>query len=121
MSLQSRLVAAGLSAIQAQAIQGTAADGLTATGAVQATAFPLAADVNHFTTTAAGTGCIIPAANPGDSGTIQNGGANALLVYPPVGGKMNNLGTNAGYSMAANTAADWYCVSPTQYIISAST
>jgi hypothetical protein len=121
MPLQSRAISSGLSAVQIAAIQGTTANNLTATGSTQGTALPLPADINKFTTVAASTGAIIPAANPGDSGTVFNGGANALSLYPPVGGKINGLGTNAAYSVAAATPyVDWYCIDPLTYIASQS-
>lgn len=121
MALSARLTVTGLSAIQAQAIQGTAANNLTATGSTQGTALPLPADVCKFTTVSASTGAILPAANSSDSGTVFNGGASALLLYPPVGGKINGLSTNAGYSIAAATPyCDWYCIDPLTYIASQS-
>lgn len=121
MGLSARLVTAGLSAIQAQAIQGTAANNLTATGSTQGTALPLPADVCKFTTVSASTGAILPPANPGDSGSVFNGGASALSLYPPVGGKVNGLGTNTAYSIAAATPyCDWYCIDPLTYIASQS-
>jgi hypothetical protein len=119
MSLQQRLVVAGISAPAAQAIQGTVASGLTATGTTQATALPLGADCCDFTTVPAGSGCILPAMNPGDDITIFNGGANALLVYPPVGGQIKSLGTNAGYSVATATPLCFVqCITPTLYVAS---
>lgn len=122
MSLQARIVASGLSAINAQAIQGTVAVGLTAAGTVQANALPLGADVNQFTTVGAGTGAILPAMNPGDEIVLTIAGvANALLLYPPVGGKINALGVNAGYSIAVATPTVFViCISPTQYSCSQS-
>lgn len=115
------MVAAGLSAVQVAAINGTSANNLTATGNSQGTALPLPADVCKFTTVAASTGTIIPPANPGDSGTVFNGGASALLLYPPTGGKINAVATNSGYSIAAATPyCDWYCVDPLTYIASQS-
>ena len=123
MAQRNNVVVAGVSAPQATAgsTQGTGATGLTATGASQATALALPADVCKFTTVAAGTGCIIPPCNAGDSGSVFNGGANALLVYPPVGGQMNSLAVNAGYSLATATpSADWYCIVPGVFMISQS-
>ena len=122
MPLSARLVTAGLSALQAQAIQGTVADALTATGTSSQTAsFPLAADVNRFTTVAANAGALLPLMNPGDSMTIFNGGANALLLFPPVGAKINAIATNGSYSVATATPyVDVYCISPLQYIASQS-
>lgn len=121
MALSARLTVTGLSAIQAQAIQGTAVNNLTATGSSQATALPLPADICKFTTVASSTGAIIPAANPADSGTVFNGGVSALSLYPPVGGKINGLSTNGAYSIAAATPyCDWYCIDPLTYIASQS-
>jgi hypothetical protein len=119
MSLQQRLVQAGLSANQAAAVQGTVAAGLTALGTTQANSLPLGADNNQFTTVAAGTGCMLPQMNPGDDITVYNGGANALLIYPPVGGQIKGLGVNVGYSLAVATPLAYIvCISPTQYVAS---
>ncbi len=119
MSLQQRMVAAGLSAIQAQAIQGTVANNLTATGTTQATALPLGADLNNVTTVAASSGVIMPAMNPGDEIVVRNGGANALSLYPPVGAQINALGVNAAYAIATATPLCYIeCVSPTLYLCS---
>ena len=116
MAIAQRLVQAGLSAVQAAAIAGTVADNLTATGSTQGGGLPLGADTNRFTTVAANTGAILPAMNPGDSIEVINVGANALKLYPPVGGQINGLGANAAYSIATATP---YCTitatSPTQY------
>lgn len=116
MPVQARLVVAGMSATEAQASVGTAQDQLVATGASQATAAPVPADNNRFTNVAAATGCILPAMNPGDNITIMNAGANALKVYPPVGGQINALGANAAYSVATATPyVGITCITPTQY------
>jgi hypothetical protein len=121
MALQQRLTVSGLSALNAQAIQGTVASGLTATGTTQANALALPADLNYFATVAAGTGAVLPAMNPGDSLNLYNKGANALLVYPPVGAVINGLGANAGYSVATATPyVEVYCVTPLIYIASQS-
>lgn len=121
MALQARIVQSGLSAINAQAIQGTVANTLTATGTVQGNAFALPADVNRFTTVAAGTGAILPAMNPGDEIVVFNGGANALLLYPPVGGAINAVAVNGSYSIATATPTAYVtCVTPLQYLVSQS-
>ncbi len=121
MSLASRMISSGLSAGQCAAIQGTTANTLTAAGSTQATALALPADINNVTTVAASTGVILPAMNPGDDVIVRNGGANALLIYPPVGGAINALGTNSGYSVATATPLCFvYCVTPTLYMASQS-
>jgi hypothetical protein len=116
MPLAQRLVQAGLSAVQAAAIAGTVADNLTATGTTQGGALALGADTNRLTTVSANSGAILPAMNPGDSVEVINVGANALKLYPPVGGQINALGTNAAYSIATATPyCTVTCTSPTQY------
>lgn len=116
MTVQARLVVAGMSAVEAQADVGTVANNLTATGSSQATAVTLGADFNRFTTVAASTGCIIPPLNPGDTIQVFNAGANALSLYPPSGGIINALSANAAYSIATATPfCQVSCITPTQY------
>lgn len=117
MAIAARLVAAGFSAVQATAVQGVVATGLTATGATQATALQLGADINVCSTVAASTGVILQTMNPGDEVIVRNGGANALLVYPPVGGIINALSANAGYSVATATPnATIRCLNATTFL-----
>lgn len=117
MSNQNRLTVYGISAQAADAIQGTTASGLTATGSTQGGALALPADLCKFGTVASGTGAIIPPSNSGDSGTVFNAGANALLLYPPVGGTINALSANAGYSIATATPfCQWECIDPLTFI-----
>jgi len=120
MANQNRLTTSGLSAVVADAIQGTVANNLTATGSTQGGALALPADICKVTSTPSGTGVILPACNAGDDGIVFNGdGTNALLLYPPVGGKINALSTNAGYSIAAATPrCVWNCIDPLTYIAS---
>jgi len=123
MALRDNVVKAGVSATQAAAgsSQGTGATSLTAAGTTQANAAILPADICKFTTVAAGSGCILPACNTGDAGSIYNGGANALLIYPPVGGQINNLAVNTAYSLATATPSlDWYCIVPGVFMMSQS-
>jgi hypothetical protein len=93
--------------------------GLTATGTNQATAFALVSRGDHqFTTVTSSTGAVLPSARLADSGSVWNGGANTLSVYPPVGGKVNDGSVNAAYSVNAASgvvifATDsltWYAV-----------
>jgi len=75
--------------------------GVTAAGSTQATARLLTAANTVVSTAAAGTGVIIPASlELGDVTTVTNLGANALLVYPPIGGVIQTGATNAGFSVA---------------------
>ncbi len=100
------IMGAGVPPLVAQMINGTCTDSLVATGSTQGTALALPSDVNVFTTVAASTGCILGASPaPGDEIIVTNLGANALLVYPPVGGTVQTGGTNAGFSVAASKSA----------------
>lgn len=114
----------GIPANQAEAIGGKVVTGLTGAGATQATASICPTDGNVFTTVAAGTGCILGAPsvgstldllNIGDEIYICNYGANALSVYPPTGGNINNGTTNAAISLATNTCARFKKVTATSY------
>ena len=74
--------------------------GLTATGANQATALPLPALTSIFTTVAVGTGAILVVTSTGDL-AVYNATATLLAIYPPTGGQINALGTNAAFNVAA--------------------
>ncbi len=90
---------------------------LTAAGTNQATALSVTAAVNQFTTVAAGTGAVLNTAQTvGVPQTLYNGGANLLSIYPPSGGKINQLATNAAMLLAINTACSFWRVTATQWI-----
>jgi hypothetical protein len=120
MSQARNLSALGLPGVLAQSLGGLTANTLTAAGSTQATALALPADINFVTTAAAGTGVILPASSSGDSFVVRNGGANACLIYPPVGGTINALAANAGYSVAAgSTGLVWFVNATTLIAMSA--
>lgn len=117
MAQRKNLVVGGISAQAAIAIQGRVASSLTAAGTTQADALALPADINQFTTVGSGAGTILPPMSAGDSVTLYNGGANALLVYPPVGGLINGLSANAAYSVATATPyVEVRCINALTYI-----
>jgi hypothetical protein len=102
------IMGAGEPALVAQMASGTIADGLTATGSTQATGYAMSTDTAVFTTVAASTGAVLPGstlAQPGDEVVVANLGANALSVYPPVGGAINSLAANTALSVAAGKVA----------------
>lgn len=70
---------------------------LTATGAAQGTALQLTNMMNWVGTAAVGTGVVLPTV----SGLVYvfNGGANALAIYPPVGGTINGGAVNTPISL----------------------
>jgi len=99
----SKLMGGGIAALAASVISGDIQDNVTATGSTQATAVSTYADITVVTTAAASTGIIIAGATfqAGDGLIVHNLGANPVLVYPPVGGQINALAVNAGFSVAA--------------------
>lgn len=105
-----KMVRAGMWTEQAQAVAGGVNTGLTAAGTTQATALALVEDNNFVGTTAAGTGVILQSnLKKGDRIYVFNGGANALLVYPPVGGTIDGAAANAGLSLATLKGAMFIC------------
>ena len=83
--------------------------GLTALGTNQATAFPLLNEGNHqFTTVGSSTGAVLPTAKLPSTVTVWNGGSNALSVYPPSGGKVNDGSVNAAYSVPAGSGISFF-------------
>jgi len=96
------LTGTGFPPLAAQAIAGTVNDGLTATGTTQATALLISGDLNVFSTVASGAGCILPVGGENDTYSIINDGANALLIYPPLGGTISGGAVNASISIAVS-------------------
>jgi hypothetical protein len=89
--------------------------GVSAAGTTQAGATALTADMVQITTAAASSGVRLPTAVAGMEIWVTNGGANAVLVYPATGGKINALATNAGFSVAAAATARLWAATTTQW------
>lgn len=79
--------------------------GLVATGTNQATALQLTAQWNEVDTIAPNTGVLLSAYNAGQSQTVFNQGANALLVYPAPGSQIDALGENVAFSLGSGLRA----------------
>jgi hypothetical protein len=75
------------------------ATGLTATGSAQGDALVLDQDWNEITNTPVNTGVLIPNNGAGRQSLVFNYGGAQLKVYPPVGGEIDSLGVNTGYSL----------------------
>jgi hypothetical protein len=110
MSQQKKLTGAGFSPLQATGIVGDLDAAVTATGNNAATAYPIGFVNTNVTTTAASTGVILPTGGFGDELYVYNNGANALTVYPPVGGTVNGA---ASVSIAAGGWSIFRCASTT--------
>lgn len=89
-------------------------NGLTATGTNAATARPLQAIFNRFTTVAAGTGCILPSGLPALAEiVVRNQGANSLTIYAPPGKQINGganvvLTTSAVFRLVCDSSGNYW-------------
>jgi hypothetical protein len=90
---------------------------VTAAGTNQGTGTALTSDYNAVTTTASGTGVVLPtAATPfGREVTIVNRGANPLVVYPASGAAIDGAATNAGIAVPVNGEVSFFSASTTQW------
>lgn len=81
--------------------------GISAAGATQGTATALANIVNVVSTSAAGAnGVVLPTAVAGAGYYVFNDdSADNVLVYPPVGGEINRLGTNVSITLTPGQGA----------------
>jgi len=77
-------------------LSGSVAEGLTATGNTQNTAYAIAAQYAVFTTVAATTGAVLPIEPLATTFTVLNRGANPLTLYPPLNGQIEALSVNEG-------------------------
>jgi hypothetical protein len=118
MTILRKLIGTGISGISAQAIAGTVGGGKIATGTNQATAFLLSEDMTIFSTVASGTGGILPSgAAANDLYTTVNNGANALSIYPPVGGSFDAGAANTAYSVPPNGTANFKSIGSNNFIV----
>lgn len=112
MALIKEMVGAGIQSHRAQATLGSVATALTGAGTNLATGLALKSAVNVFSTTAAGTGAVLPASTLSSEVVVNNGGASALLVYPPTAaGTVGVGGAGVGFSVGVGKTAAFKCVS----------
>ena len=89
---------------------------LTAAGTTQTDALLLIGGISHLGTVASGAGVRLNVCPVGVSQMVYNGGANALLVYPPSGYNINQLSANASISLPINTNCVFWTLNTTQII-----
>jgi len=120
MPLKNELMAGGLAASPANLLgTDTAVTGVTATGSTQGTAYALVSSFTLFSTVAASTGAILPAASGAEDHLLYNGGAQTLTVYPATGQTINGGAANAGVSVPAGKSAR-FTAAGTQWIANVS-
>ena len=100
MAIALDIMRGGASAATYKAINGQTNVTISAAGTTQGTATALTASNNVITTAAASSGVILTNSEIGDEYAILNIGANAVTVYPPTSGQINNLAANSGFLLA---------------------
>src|SRR6185312_5172093 len=85
-------------------------------GTTQATALALRSTVDQISTCAGGAGVLLWGGVAGLRETITNNGASACNVYPPAGAAINGGTTNAAYSLAVGSTADFVYESATAWV-----
>jgi hypothetical protein len=113
MPVPSRILGAGTSGGQTQAIAGTSQSGLTATGSSTTDALQLSADYSVVATTAASTGVKLFPAEAGSLLMVANDGASTLAVYPPTGATIDGA---ASVTIATTKRRFFIGISPAVYI-----
>jgi hypothetical protein len=105
----------GLFTRNASTVPFIVSTGLTATGTTQADALGLESEWNEVTSTPANTGVRLNGFGVGLNSIVFNQGGLNLKIYPPVGGAIDALGTNNPFTLANNTARDFYQLTATQF------
>lgn len=88
---------------------------VTGAGAAQGDAAVLDTEWAVVTVTPPGSGVMINSFGPGVASTVFNRGANALNVYPPVGGSIDALAINAPYPLPASKMQVFSQIGPAQW------
>lgn len=105
-------------------IENILAPALTAhAGGGQALGTPLIHAVNAFSVVASsGDSALLftPSSTGSDEVVVYNGGANAMDVFPAVGGNINSLAANAAFSVPAGAQVTFTSISGTKWVTSVS-
>lgn len=117
MSLAKELMGAGMSAGTAKAVGGLAGT-VAAAGSVQGDATLVGMSLCIVTGADGTKGVILPAAEVGDSITIENNSGSTLKVYPPTGSAIAVPGTGLGSANAAYSHTTYAVV---EYVVHSST
>lgn len=129
MTTKRNAMGAGVPAGAANTLIGGVTDNFIATGTTQATAALLTFGSNTVVRTgASNTGVILAPGNgsgdgffAGDWTRVSNFVAgNAINVYPPVGGKIQNGTTNAAFSVGALKTAEFTCIDGLNFFVNLS-
>jgi hypothetical protein len=104
MAWAKEIMQGGLSPQTAKSMAGGANAAVSAAGTTAGTATTIGSSMSIITTAAASSGVRLPSLEIGDETEILNVGANAVIVYPASGERINGLATDASFLLATNTA-----------------
>jgi len=109
MPLTKRIMAVGMSAQMANAVNGfVVIYASVSTTVSQAAATALTGDINLIPNSQAAGAVLLPSdAVQGDTITVTNVTGNNVTVYPPVGDKLMGGATNAGVVLATGATVQW--------------
>lgn len=118
MTIKANVIHTGTAPANAGSIVGGMVTTTAAAGNASTNATLLSISSNFLLTTGAGSsGVILPPGNgtadglaAGDTITVFNQTGQTILVYPPLGGKLNNGSANAGLSMTNGKNAQFTCL-----------
>lgn len=117
MPLVRNQMGGGVSSGTARAINGgNINSAVTAAGTTQGTATAITADVNIVTTATTGQGVILYNGVISDSQEIFNNTTADIRVYPPTGGRVNQVATNSGFVLAPYTSVVVKKMTSTQWV-----
>jgi hypothetical protein len=116
--LGSDMMGLGLPAALALLIGEIIPASVAGAGTAQATATPLTGTINQVTTAAGQTAVVLPSTQPlGAAVNVYVSTATAGLVFPPLGGNINEAAANASFSVAQGRTASFVRVSATKWIV----
>lgn len=130
MTIKRNAMGSGVSAAAARALVGGVNTTTAAAGTTHLDATLLPLDSHFWVTTGANnSGLILPPGNgsgdimaAGDSCIIYNGTSNTLLLYPPLGGKINDgTATTGTLSMPTHTSTEAVSLDGTNFAVSGPT
>lgn len=103
-------------------IEGAAQRTVASAGSNQATAALIGANVTLVTGATGATGVVLRRAKGTSYGGMiySSAATNALLVYPPVGGTINNGTIDAAFSLPARKPVQFYSIDNINFIFNLS-
>jgi hypothetical protein len=120
MAFAKNIMQGGLSAGQADAINGQVATVSGTPAGTQASSLVVSADYVYVTSTTGSCAVRLFAGGQGDSCVVINAGASVMYVWPPSGVAFLGTATNAAVTVPTSGNARYTCVNATTWVTEAS-